>query len=74
MARNLVKSCFVFMLLDRGGIAIADVPGYLGRVGLYRDINVKFFKLAPDDYAAMIVDELERVGAVRREGGLLVPR
>ena len=74
MARNLVKSCFVFMLLDRGGIAIADVPVYLDRVGLYRDINAKFFKLAPDDYAAMIVGELERVGAVRRESGRILPR
>ena len=59
---------------DRGGITLADVPGYLDRVGLYRDTNAKFLKLAPEDYAAMIVGELERVGAVRKEGGRLLPR
>ena len=73
MARNLVKSCFVFMLLDRGSFPLEQLPDYLGRIGLYRDANAKFFKLAPAEYAGMLVGELERAAAVKREAGLVLP-
>ena len=51
--------------------ALADLPAYLDRVGLYRDFNRQFFRLPPSDLAAMLVGELERSGAVKREEGWL---
>ena len=74
MARNMIKACFVFMLFDRGSMPLAELPGYLERVGLYRDMNARFLHLAPRAYAETLVAELERAGAVRCENGLVMPR
>jgi glyoxylase-like metal-dependent hydrolase (beta-lactamase superfamily II) len=72
MARSALKSNFAFALLDRRRMALADVPAWVERVGLFRDFNARFFRMAPVDLAAMLVAELEKAGAVRREGGFVV--
>jgi glyoxylase-like metal-dependent hydrolase (beta-lactamase superfamily II) len=73
VARHAVKVNFLFTLLDRQRIAVSELPGYLDRIGFYRDFNRQFFRLPPSRFAAMLVGELERSGAVRREDGWLVP-
>ena len=54
-------------------IALADLPAYVDRVPIYRDFNAHFFRLAPADLAETLVAELERIGAVRRNGAFLTP-
>lgn len=73
VARHGLKVMLVFALLDRRRLALADLPSYVERVGLYRDFNRVFFRLPPPELAAMLVGELERSRAVRREDGWLVP-
>lgn len=73
MARHFMKALFSFALLDRQHMRIADIPAYLGRVGVYRDFNAQFFRLSNEHFAAWLVAELERAGAVRRHGDDLVP-
>lgn len=73
LARHAVKVVLVFALLDRERMPLASMPGYLDRVGIHRDFNARFFKLAPATLADQLIAELERVGAVRREDGYLLP-
>ena len=73
LARHALKVLLTFALLDRRQIPLADLPAYVDRVPIYRDFNACFFGLAPAALAAMLVGELERVGAVRREREFLTP-
>ena len=73
VARHALKVNFAFVLLDRQSIPLADLPDYLGRIGLYRDFNARFFHLPRVEFAEFLVGELEKARAVRREDGFLVP-
>jgi len=73
LARHAVKVVFAFALLDRGSMRLDELAGYVERIGIYREFNARFFRLPPDDFAAFLVDELERAGAVQRKDGRVVP-
>lgn len=73
LARHALKVVLVFALLDQERLALASMPEYVARIGIYRDFNARFFGLAPASLAEQLVVDLERVGAVRRENGYLVP-
>jgi glyoxylase-like metal-dependent hydrolase (beta-lactamase superfamily II) len=73
VARYALKALLMFCLLDRKRMRLADLPDYVGRVGICRDMNAACLGLAPVDLAAMLVGELEKAGAVRHEDGYLIP-
>ena len=73
MVRYAMKALFVFGLLDRRRMAIADIPAHVDKVGIYRDFNARFLRMPAAHLAAWLVAELEKVGAIRREGGDVVP-
>ena len=73
MARHALKVVLSFTLLDRRRLALADLPSYVNRIGIYRDFNARFFRLPPAELAQWLVTALERAGAARSEGGWLVP-
>jgi len=72
-ARHVLKSLLMFTLLDKRGMALADLPPYLDRVEVYRDFNSRFFRVSAKALAERLAGELERNGAVRREEGWLRP-
>ena len=71
VARHALKALLMFALLDRQQMLLAEMPSYLDRVGVYRDFNRQFFRVPPSALAAMLIGELEKSGAVRREDGWL---
>ena len=71
-ARSVVKALLAFALLDRRRMALATLPDYVERIGFFRDFNALFFRQRPADFATMLVEDLERAGAVRREGEWLL--
>jgi glyoxylase-like metal-dependent hydrolase (beta-lactamase superfamily II) len=73
LARHAVKVVLVFALLDQERMPLASLPEYMARVGIYRDFNARFLRLPAATLAEQLVGELERVGAVRREDGYLLP-
>jgi len=73
VARHALKVNLTFALLDQRRLPLADMPAYFDRVGLYHDFNALFFRLPASDLAGLLIDELERAGAVKREAGWLVP-
>ena len=70
-ARHVVKVMFVFALLDRGRMALADVPEYLARVGCYRRMSERFLGRTPEALAGWLVEDLARSGAIRVTDGVL---
>lgn len=72
-ARHVVKVMFVFALLERQRMPVAEVAGYVGRVPCYRQISERFLGLEPEALAVWMVEDLQRAGAVRLEGGMLRP-
>lgn len=73
LARHALKVVLVFALLDQERLPLASMPDYVERVGIYRDFNARLFDLAPATLAEQLVADLERIGAVRREDGYLLP-
>jgi glyoxylase-like metal-dependent hydrolase (beta-lactamase superfamily II) len=68
-ARHIVKVLFVFALLDRREMSVADVAGYVGRVPCYRQMSRRFLGLDDEALAGYLLADLERAGAiVIREG------
>ena len=71
-ARHVVKVMFVFALLDRGRMPVADVAPYVARVPCYGEMSARFLGLDAPTLADWMVADLVRVGAVRVEGGHVV--
>ena len=72
MARNAIRACITFRLLDVRSMALDELPRHLDETPLYRAANQRFLGLDPDALAAWLVKELERAGVARREHGALV--
>lgn len=72
-ARHALKVVLMFKLLDCRRLPLADMAGYVERVGLYRDFNAMFLGMTPQALADALVGDLMRAGAVRRENGFVVP-
>ncbi|HVR94785.1 MAG TPA: MBL fold metallo-hydrolase, partial [Casimicrobiaceae bacterium] len=73
VARHALKSVLTFALLDKQRLAVAELPAYIDRIDIYREFNQRFFRLPAAALAKMLLDELERSGAVQRENGWLRP-
>ncbi len=74
-ARHVVKTLFVFALLDKGAIAFSALPEYLADVPVYRDMSERFLGQSYDQMAAMLMKDLIANGAVKLDNvsGLLTP-
>ncbi|HRP98216.1 MAG TPA: MBL fold metallo-hydrolase [Rhodocyclaceae bacterium] len=72
IARNAIRACFTFTLLDVRAVALDELPAWLARVPLYREANVRFLGLSYDALAGWLVGELVRAGVARREAGRLL--
>jgi glyoxylase-like metal-dependent hydrolase (beta-lactamase superfamily II) len=73
VARHALKVNLMFALLDQQRMPLDGMPAYVARIGLYRDFNALFFRLPPARLAELLMGELEKAGAAKREAGWLVP-
>jgi len=72
MAKNCVRVMLVYSLMHRGRLLLTELPEYLQRVPVHRELNDLYFRLPPAQFAETLVADLEKAGAARREGGYLV--
>jgi glyoxylase-like metal-dependent hydrolase (beta-lactamase superfamily II) len=72
-ARHVVKVMFVFALLERGAMPVAEVAPYLDRVPCYRSMAERFLGKPPADLAGWLLEDLARSGAVRIENAVVRP-
>lgn len=73
MARNAIKACFVFNLLDLEGLPRTELEAYLGRVPFFRDVGVRQLGMDVPTLAGWLLSELKRAGAIAIEGDAIVP-
>jgi hypothetical protein len=72
LARHCVKVLLAFALLEKRSMPLAALPEYVERVPVYRELNARYLRMAPALLAEWLAGELERAGAARREGGMLL--
>jgi glyoxylase-like metal-dependent hydrolase (beta-lactamase superfamily II) len=72
-ARHVFKVMFVFALLDRGSMPVADVPAYLARIPCYGQLAARFLDAAPESLAPWLLEDLLRSGAIAAAGGMIRP-
>jgi len=72
-ARHMGKVMFVFSLLDRGEMRSDEVEGYVARIPCHRQVAVEFLGMEPAQYAAWLVGDLLRAGAIVEREGVLRP-
>ena len=71
-ARNAVKVLLKFLLLERGAMPLAAVPGLLVSIPLVERVRSTTLDVDPDGLAAWAVEALVRAGAVRVDGERLL--
>lgn len=72
IARNAIRACITFTLLDRRAMDIEALSQHLGEVALYREANARFLGLSASELAYWLVGDLVRAGVARREGDQLL--
>jgi len=73
VARHALKVLLTFGLLDRRSMPLADLPAYVERVAIFRDLNDACLHLPPGELADLLVRELVRGGAIRIVDAHLLP-
>ena len=71
IAKSVVKGMFIYSMMWRGEMPLADVPSYVSRIGVHRDYNAQFFRMSDEAFADWLVGEAVRAGKVRVEGTFL---
>jgi glyoxylase-like metal-dependent hydrolase (beta-lactamase superfamily II) len=74
LARHVVKVLFIFALLEKRSMPLADVPAYAERVAIIAEVNRAYLKMAPAAFASWLVGDLERSGALEVRDGLALAR
>lgn len=73
MARNALKACFTFNLLELRRLPRTALAGYLSGIPLFNDINARFMRLSIQALAEWLLDELIRAGVVALQDEVIVP-
>lgn len=73
MARNAIKACFIFNLLDLQGLPRAELESHLDSVPLFRDIGTRLLGMDTSALAAWLLSELKRGCALEERDGMLLP-
>lgn len=72
IARNVVKGMFIYSLMWREKMFLADLPDYVKRIGVHRDYNAQFFKMSDEAFSDWLVTEAVRAGKARVDGERLI--
>ena len=71
IARNAIRACITFMLLERRKVRISWLQEHLAEVPLYVQANARFLGMEAEALCSWLVTELLRAGVARREGDWL---
>ena len=73
MARNAIKACFTFNLLDLQRLPLAELEAYVASVPFFREVGARILGMETDKLSRWLYDELLRAGAIAIEDGVIVP-
>jgi len=72
MARNALKACFIFNLLELRRLHRDKLAEYLSAIPFFRDVGVRLLNQSPEALAAWLLEELLRAGVVELRGDDIV--
>jgi glyoxylase-like metal-dependent hydrolase (beta-lactamase superfamily II) len=72
IAKSVAKGMFIYSMMWRGTMALAELSAYVARIGVHRDYNAQFFKMSDEAYADWLLGEAVRTGKVRVENEMIV--
>lgn len=73
MARNAIKACFTFNLLDLQRLPVAELETYVAGVPLFAAVGTRLLGMEADALARWLRDELLRAKAITIEDGFILP-
>jgi glyoxylase-like metal-dependent hydrolase (beta-lactamase superfamily II) len=73
MARNAVKACFTFNLLDLQRLPLTELEAYVAGVPFFADVGARLLGMQADVLARWLYAELLKARAVAVEDGCIVP-
>lgn len=73
MAKNAIKACFIFNLLDLESLPRAALEAYLDGVPFFRDVGARLLGMDTPVLAAWLLAELRKAGALEEVDGRLLP-
>jgi glyoxylase-like metal-dependent hydrolase (beta-lactamase superfamily II) len=73
MARNAIKACFTFNLLELGSLPRDRLPAYLESIPFFRDVATRVLGLEIAAAAQWLEIDLLRAGAIELRDGVIVP-
>lgn len=69
--RNAIKVGLAYVLMIEGRLELAGLVRRIAGMTLLQDVNRELFRLEPEAFAELLIAELEKSGAARREDGWL---
>lgn len=73
MARNAIKACFTFNLLDLQHLPLAELEAYVASVPFFAEVGARLLGMDAAALARWLHDELLRAQAIAVEDGVIVP-
>ncbi len=73
MARNAIKACFTFNLLERQSLPVAELPAYIESIPFFHDVATRILGMDTHACADWLLAELSRAGAVAVRDDAVVP-
>jgi glyoxylase-like metal-dependent hydrolase (beta-lactamase superfamily II) len=73
MAKNAVKACFIFNLLDLQGLPRVQLESHLASVPIFRDVGARLLGMDIPALATWLLSELKRGCALEERDGILLP-
>ena len=71
LARHCAKVVLSFAMLEKRSMPLAELPAYVARVPILAELNSRYLDMTPAAMAEWLANELERAGALRRDGSRL---
>lgn len=73
VAKNAIKACFIFNLLDLQGLPRARLESHLAAVPFFRDVGAQRLGMDVPALAVWLLAELTKAGAIEEVDGRLLP-
>jgi glyoxylase-like metal-dependent hydrolase (beta-lactamase superfamily II) len=73
MARNAIKACFTFNLLELQSLPRLALPGYLESIPFFYDVATRILAMDIGAAADWLIGELTRAGAIEVHDDVIVP-
>jgi glyoxylase-like metal-dependent hydrolase (beta-lactamase superfamily II) len=72
IAKSVVKGMFIYSMMWREQMPVADLVAYVARIGVHRDYNAQFFRMSDEAYADWLLGEAVRAGKLRVDDEMIV--